>query len=286
MGGAYYTKVAVLKGFSQIQPFVAKDEPENPRAPYFEFNNFVASLQTFHLLSSLERGHLAREFKKEELKAELKSIKNFDALTPLLYNADVIEGSFKNIFDSNFIMYFVQRYYYYLEKKGYCGKEGEKNQKDNKCYFEDDSNFGCHEVDLLNIPESYTNNVYNENVCEVFKQILTDQRYYKVLLKFIELLKHQIEEVTKSKKNEEERILAHAELTTYRGYVEALNASLNAVERYVKNNSKRRNNFLSEFKSETFVVVPVYGHSAKCEAISINIPESCVEKEALYRVVQ
>lgn len=190
-----------------------------PCKPYLEFANiaeFLAPLPSANKLKDY--------FWKGDLKALTKLATNcsgccdYDALIAFFFNADAFFGLGSRVFDDNYILYFLQRFYYFLDLV-----------LDNPAIKVYNNNLYCIKsqkiFDLLCIPEPYSDLTFGTpgEATKLFNSIIENPVIHCVLDSFIKVMLIQISNANKRCITQCSKL---GEFNTYTSYIALLNASL------------------------------------------------------------
>lgn len=190
-----------------------------PCKPYLEFANIAEFLAP---LPSADK--LKDYFWKGDLKALTKLATNcsgccnYDGLIAFFFNADAFFGINSRVFDDNFILYFLQRFYYFLDLI-----------LDNPTIKVYNNNLYCIKTqkmfDLLCIPEPYASLNFGTpaEALKLFNSVIENPVINSVLDSFIKVLLIQISLANKRCVTQSSRL---SEFNTYTSYISLLNAYL------------------------------------------------------------
>lgn len=241
------------KSIVDVKPFICFDDCcpslKDCCKPYLEFANvaeFVAKIPNAKKLKKM--------FVKNDTKGLIKfasqcdGCENYDALNAFYYNADSHSGIFNLKFDSNFILFFLQRFYYYLDLIIDASTVKVSNtsvmcMKTNKCY------------DLLCPPCTYTDLTFGSeaNALKLFNSIIGNAVIHDVVIIFVRILLYQIH-ITVSRCSEQNNKLGG--FSTYSLYAELLQQYLIKTKDLTVANTLYVENFGASQTSFFFVWFP------------------------------
>jgi hypothetical protein len=245
-----------IKQLAYLAPFICTDNMPSYRnfLPHIEFANiadFYATMPDNKEISELFKSNSISCLVK--LASKVEKFEHYDAYNALFYNADALGGLCKREFDSNYILWFLARFYYFLELfncKNPC------IMRENVLLAPDQETI----VDLLNLPSEWHNVNFGcqENALRLFNSIISDTIVNPYLVKFILILIKQLEtvEITKTGKKIKDHIDS-SRFTTFTAYYMLLRGSLMRTMDVSSLNLKIKFEFLSKNKVFAFVEVPI-----------------------------
>lgn len=233
--------------------FVSLESCPTPRRkcePYLEFNRIVEFYLTIpnspKLISFLEN----KDIKSlERLASKSGSTSNYDAYSAFFYDADSFMALRQGKFSTDFINYFLTRFYYFL----------------NLAYIENIATYNGMDlilnatkkpVDFLDIPSQYANATFGTdvNAARIFNLIISDTTITTIVIDFINILRKQI--ACSVGKCCPSLGASHKRLTTYELYVNLLVAYLTSTSEITAVNLTQKIDFLAPQHQFAFVVVP------------------------------
>lgn len=185
---------AESKSISEIKPMLCFlggcPSLKNCCQPYLEFGNVTAFLAKIPNAKKLNKLYQKNDVKAvAKLAADCRECDNYDALTAFYYNFDSQSGVCNYKFDSNFILFFLQRFYYFLDLQS-----GTKPAVQITPHAITNCGNGK-PIDLLCPPCTYTNlNFGNEeNALHIFNTIIGNAVISDLVSNFISILLSQVQ---------------------------------------------------------------------------------------------
>jgi len=228
--------------------------------PYLEFANAAQFLVKIpnarRLLTLITKGSVGE---LEKIASRAECFRNYEAHNAIFYNADAASGLQTRRFDTNFILFFLNRFQYYLnitfiEKLAIVGGNDLVCPKTKKHF------------DLLCLPPQYANITYGSdaNAARIFNTIISDTTITKDVTDFIDVLIGQIEVCAKLNTTRNGNLRMCTDSTgnleisclnnTYNVYMALLTGYLEVTRGIVSNNLQQKINFISPQKQFAFVM--------------------------------
>lgn len=217
-----------------------------PQIQFANIAQFIVSIPNkkhiLPLFNELNIAHLVK------LASRTGCFQNYDAYNALFYNADSMTGICKREFDSNYIQFFLVRFFYLLDL---LSAEVPVVIRDNGIF----SNDFKREIDFFNLPVNYVNLSFGsrENELKLFNSIITDTSLTQFLVKFINTLVRAL-----SLHNvKTEKTLKCLQFNTFTIYIDLLRGYLLRTAAISEFNYKTKLEFLQESKVFVFADVPI-----------------------------
>ncbi|KAI4292525.1 hypothetical protein PAPHI01_1799 [Pancytospora philotis] len=224
---------------------------------YYEFMDFPAfylavpltharrDLLKFATLSKCDGAERTRICDK--IFADCCSYKNYDNLRPYLYNLDVLDALAKNKYDTNFMTYFLNVYYNYIDV--YLATFSPNA----RVFYNAQTGFLSNSEAPLSFVAPVTNYHFDERVLgEIFNKIVSFMPNSTFNILFVRMLLFQFDEYVRNCAC----IDGKGELSTYEAYIITYNAVLvhllAQLERAVATVEGYKPNFLAAFAAVPF----------------------------------
>ncbi|ELA42274.1 uncharacterized protein VICG_00674 [Vittaforma corneae ATCC 50505] len=271
------------KSIIDVRPFICFDDCcpslKDCCKPYLEFANIAEFVAKIPNAKKLKKMYIKNDVKGLiKFASQCDGCENYDALNAFYYNADSHSGIYSLKFDSNFILFFLQRFYYYLDlivdsSTIKISHTALMCAKTNKCY------------DLLCPPCTYTDLTFGSesNALKLFNSILGNTAIHDIVIIFIRILLYQIH-ITVSRCAEQNNKLGG--FSTYSLYAELLQQylvktkDLNVANTlYVENfGSSQVNFFYIWFPFENNTATGIVG-----AANLLNVPSATYTNSETFR---
>lgn len=238
--------------------------------PHLEFANIAVFLSRIPNMKKL-----GKLYKKDDIRAlarlaaQSDGMDHYDALNAFYYNADSHSGIRDLRFDSNFILFFLQRFLYFLDILA-----------DNKSVKICNRSLTCMSTnrvyDILSPPCTYTNLTFDTDsrAMELFNSIIGNTAIHETVSGFIRILLHLVKDAV-CRCNDQQKKLET--FTTYSLYADLLQDYLKRSEEIVVSNTR----YVEEFGTTNqtaffFIWFPFAGvippSTAPAQAILFLVP--------------
>lgn len=214
--------------------------------PHLEFSNVVEFMAKIPYSKDLLRSLRNRDLKTLlKMASKSKEIKDYDAYNAFFYNADSYLGALENVFDTNYIAFFLKTFYYFIDhifvEKTAVILNGSLVHK-----------ISGRPIDLLCIPDCFSNLVFGSEIdsTNIFNLILADTAITDFLVTFINLLLSQI---NSSKSVENNRLKDHNTLGLY---IDVLKTYLTKTKLIAERNFNVKYEFLNNSTNFMFAYIP------------------------------
>jgi len=221
----------------------------NTCIPYLEFTNVVEFCVTLPQIKRVEPLFWKCDIKAlEALASKADCFQNYDALNAFYFNADCYSGVITRQFSSNFILFFLTRFFYYLQ-----------------LVYIDHLVFvnGCElvyiankkHVDLLCIPCQFNNTTFGSeaNALRIFNLIISDTTITKIVSDFICIL---LKQICIANAHCTQKCGSTESFNTFFVYITVLQAYLNKTKEIVFFNLQQKIDFITPQLQFSFIVFP------------------------------
>lgn len=233
--------------------------------PYLEFANvavFIAKIPNGKKLMKLyNRGDIKGLSK---FASQCGGCENYDVMSAFYYNADSRIGACNLTFDTNFIVWFLQRFYYYLDTI--------LTQPDVCVSNTSIVTGGGRPIDLLCPPCTYTNLSFGSdaNATALFNSIIGNSAIASNVTTFIQILLFQIQSANNACSSKSSGLGGNS---TFSLYVDLLRQYLGKTNYLLGINADYTQKYAAQFTKGGFVWVPYPGKPGSPNgAALVNVP--------------
>lgn len=247
----------------KIKPFICLDQKNSDVhidcTPHLEFSNIVEFMakipQSKKLFKALEVNDLKTLLK---IASRCNGTKDYDAYNAFFYNADSYFGAMNNVFDINYITFFLKTFYYFIDvvfvdRSAVVSNGNLVSKVSNKT------------IDLLCIPGCFSNLVFGSDIdsTNIFNLILADTAITEFVVAFINALLLQIKSSESKDKPEDHN--------TLRMYADVLKVYLTKTKLIAERNFGVKYEFLNNGTNFMFAYIPFSNGKASNDPNDVGI---------------
>lgn len=260
-----------------LECFIAHDKcPKKSRA-YQEFDSIVVFLETISYdgaKSILDRSH-TNHGRIDDILSGVSGYANFDAIFPLVYSFDVNAGLEGNIYDINYLNWFINRLNFYLFATNF-GEKPVRNVISTITQVDPTTGIPtvalstqgaggqCHcshnkVVDLVCLPEKWRSYTYGKEAIVIFNQLVANTIIAPFVIKFVDILKSQVNTAYNKCNTDANKAVnsgTDSPFTTYDLYHDLLQNALDATKNIAIHNRLIKENYLKNRYFATFASIP------------------------------
>lgn len=221
----------------------------NTCCPYLEFTHIVEFCVSIPNIKKTHPLFMKCDIKALEcLASKADCFQNYDALNAFYYNADCHSGVITRQFSSNFILFFLTRFFYYLQL---VYIDGVAFVNGNELVYLANKRH----IDLLCIPSHFNNTTFGTeaNALRIFNIIISDTTITKVVSDFINVLLKQICIANSSSTQKHGSVES---FNTFFVYITVLQSYLAKTKEITLFNLQQKIDFLAPQIQFTFILFP------------------------------
>lgn len=246
----------------------------NTCCPYLQFTHVVQFCVSIPSSKRIHPLFLRCDIKALEcLASKADCFQNYDALNAFYFNADCHSGVITRQFSSDFILFFLTRFFYYLQL---AHIDSVAFVNGNELVYI--NNKKC--IDLLCIPNHFNNTTFGTeaNALRIFNIIISDTTITRVVSDFISVL---LKQICVANSNNIQRCGSVESFNTFFVYITVLQAYLTKTKEITLFNLQQKIDFLTPQLQFSFILFPYLTSTGAAptkafEVIPINVANNMI----------